>query len=210
RVERHRLLVEAYGAPQTRWINHGHALRGGLALQEGVVRSQVPGWLGCQVAARTVAQGYVERACHLARDVGLHLEDIRERGVERLLPLGAGCMPRGEIHQFGTHAYAADPAWHLLPPHGSRQQIAYPELAGDLRRRLPCVSVLVGAAPGDDLNTRELGELAPQLVGDPIREVPVGGVAQVLEREGGKHLGPRARVRIRVGAAPGEERAEPD
>ena len=50
------------------------------------------------------------------------------------------------------------------------------------------MAVLVGAAPRDDVEASDLGELGPHFVGHPVREVGVGGIAQVLEGKYGEHL----------------------
>jgi hypothetical protein len=73
-----------------------------------MLRSQVPTPSGGQVPGGTVLERlllaasdrHVERVRHLARDVGLDLEHVGERGVERLLPLGVGAA---HLDQLGTH-----------------------------------------------------------------------------------------------------------
>ena len=111
RVERHRLLVEADGRPQTRRKSLTPIdLRSGLAFQEGVVRRQVAGRLRRQVAARCWHPA--PRRAHWAtcrRDVGLDLEHVGERGIERFLPPRARRGARPHVHQLGTHPHPAPP-----------------------------------------------------------------------------------------------------
>ena len=164
RVQGDRLLVEADGPAQARGIRHGHALRGGLAFEIGVVGRQVLGRLGRELVAHAVAQGHVERTGHFRRDVGLHLEDVGERRVERLLPLGGRRGPGLDPDQLGTHPHPARAARRLLPLHRGGEQVVGPQLAGDLLRRLGGVAVFVRAGPRDDREPRHLRELAAHLV----------------------------------------------
>ena len=166
-------------------------LRGGLAFEIGVIGRQVRGRLGRELVAHAVAQRHVERTGHLRRDVGLHLEDVGERRVERLLPLGGRRGPGLDPNELGADPHPARPAGRLLPPHRGGEQVVGPELAGDLLRRLGRLAVLVRAGPRDDGEPGDLRELAAHLVGHAVGEVGVGRVAQVLEREHGEPLGAR-------------------
>ena len=146
-------------------------LRGGLAFEIGIIGRQVRGRLGRELVAHAVAQRRVERTGHLRRDVGLHLEDVRERRVERLLPLGGRRGPGLDPDELGTDPHPARPAGRLLPLHRGGEQVIGPELAGDLLRRLGRLAVFVRAGPRDDGEPRDLRELAAHLVRDPIGEV---------------------------------------
>ena len=211
RVERHGLLVEADGPPQTRRITRGQALRSGLALQEGVVGRQVRGRLGRELVAGAVAQGYVERARHLGRDVGLDLEDIGERGIESLLPLRGGRGTALDPDEFGADAHPARPTGRFVPPHRGREQVVGAQLAGDLLGCLGRLAVLVRAGPCDDGEPGHVGQLAAHLVGHAIGEVGVPRIAQVLKRENRKALGAHGlRLGCCVTPAPGEEHAQAD
>ena len=74
----------------------------------------------------------------------------------------------------------------LLPAHRAGEQVADAELRGDLGRRLAAPLVLARAASGDDLEARQPGQLAAELVGHAVGEVGVGAVAQVGERQHGE------------------------
>jgi hypothetical protein len=68
-------------------------VRRGLASQELVVGGEISGRVGAQRAPGAVGQGHAQRVGNLARDLGLHLEDVGERGVELLHPAGAAVWP---------------------------------------------------------------------------------------------------------------------
>src|SRR6185312_11044606 len=70
--------------------------------------------------------------------------------------------------------------------------------------------VLPGAAAGDHLEPAQGRELAANLVGDPVGEVLVGGVAQVLEGEHGEEAGGAGTggLDLAMGAEPAEQDAE--
>ena len=87
------------------------------------------------------------------------------------------------VHQLGRDPHPARAARGLLPAYRGGEQVVGPQLARDLLWRLRRVPVLVGAAAGDHLEAGDLGQLAAHFVGDPVREVGVGRVAQVLERQ---------------------------
>ena len=88
-VERDRPLVEADGPTKARRVRCAHACRCRLSLEVGVVGSDVRGGPGGEPAAHAVGEGHAEGARHLAGDIRLHLEDVGERRVERLLPAAA-------------------------------------------------------------------------------------------------------------------------
>ena len=188
RIQRHRLLVGGNRLAETRRVERAHPLRGGLAPQEGIVGGQVLGGLRRQLVFDAVPQRHVQRLRHLSRDVGLHLEHVGQRGIESLLPLRRGGRARCDPDQLGADPYPAGPIRVLLPADGAGQQVLGPQLACDLLRGLARPSVLVRAGPGNDGEARELRQLAPDLVAHPVREVGLGRVAQVLEREHGQHL----------------------
>ena len=68
----------------------------------------------------------------LARDIGLHLEDVRERCVEWLRPLVRRVLASSSS---GSPALARAPGV-LVPANFAGQQIAHAELLADLLRRL--------------------------------------------------------------------------
>ena len=87
RVESHGLLVVGHSSSEAQRITH-HALRHLLTVQERVVGGEIGrGPLG-ELLLGCSAKRYVERLGNAGRDVGLHLEHVRELGVEGLLPLG--------------------------------------------------------------------------------------------------------------------------
>ena len=67
---------------------------GRLSLQERIVGREVRGRPLGQGLLLARSQGQVERVGHLVGDVGLHREDVRDLGVERLLPLHLGRAAR--------------------------------------------------------------------------------------------------------------------
>ena len=143
-------------------------------MEVGIVGGQVRGRLGRQLVPRTVAQRHVKGARHLGRDVGLHLEDIGEGRVERLLPLAGRSGAGLDLHEFGAHPDPARASRRLFPLDGGGEQVVGPQLAGDLLGRLGRLAVLVGAGPRDHREPRDLRQLAPHFVGDAVREVRVG------------------------------------
>ena len=64
----------------------GTGIGGLLAAQIGVAGGEVFGGTAGELAPRAVAQRQVESAGHLAGDIRLHLEDVGQRRIERLLP----------------------------------------------------------------------------------------------------------------------------
>ena len=206
RVEGDGLLVEGDRRSERHEVRVTHALRLGFPLEEGVVGRGVAGGPLRQRGALRRAQRHVQRLGHLAGHVGLDLEHVGERGVERLLPLGRAGR---DLDQLGTHPHVVA-AGALLPPNRAGQQPVHPELAADLLGRLGGLLVLGRAAAGGHLEPGERGQLAPHLVGDPVGEVLVVRAAQVLEGEHREPLGA-----ARVGGVvpvpqPAEQHAEPD
>ena len=181
-------------------------------LEIGVVGREALGRPRREVLPGAVGEGEVELPRHPPRDVGLHLEHVGERGVERLLPLGGRGRSRRHLYQLGDHPDPALPGRTLLPANLPDQQILHAQLLGDLLRRLGGVLVLSGAAARDDLEALEPGQLAADLVGHAVGEVLVGGVAQVLEGEDGEEaVGAGALgLRAAVGAKPAEQPTETD
>ena len=206
-VEADRALVVPDGAPEAGLIRP-HPLCRRLAFEELVVGDEALGGLGAEHATGAVGQRHAQRVGHLGGDVGLHLEDIGERGVELLRPAGAGRLTRARVHQLGCDADAA-PAGGLLPADGAREEIVGAELVGDGGGPLGRPAVLERAAARDHLEPADLGQLGPDLVGHAIGEVGVGGIPQVLEREHGDDAGPGIRTTgSRMGPPPGEEAAD--
>ncbi len=86
-IQRHGLLVEAERLAQARGIAGRQAVRRFLALQEGVVGGEVLRGLLGEPLLLARSERAAQRLRHLRRDVRLHLEHVRQRRVERLLPL---------------------------------------------------------------------------------------------------------------------------
>ena len=128
-VQRDRLLQE----PASLVEAGGRALMPGVAAPEiEVVGAEVAGRALLHVAPLPGGKRHAELAGHPLGDVRLHMEDVGERCVERLLP-ATGAARR--LDQLGAHPHAA-PASLLVPPHGAGEQVVHPELASDLPRRL--------------------------------------------------------------------------
>ena len=93
-----------------------------LALEKGVVRGEVlRGLLGKPLLfprSERDAQGLRD----LRRDIRLHLEDIRHRRVERLLPLRVGRSGARDLDELGADLHAIAPA-ALLPADRRRQEV---------------------------------------------------------------------------------------
>ena len=92
-IQRHRLLVEGERLPQLAGSlarRHSASL---LALQEGVVGREVLRRLLGKPLLLARPERAAQRLRHLRRDVRLHLEDVRDRRVERLLPPARSARP---------------------------------------------------------------------------------------------------------------------
>ena len=188
RVERDGLLVIRDRALQRVCVCDDETLRR-LTLQIGIVRGEIRRRLLSERLSLPAAERNIERARDLIRDVRLHLEDIGDRGIEGLLPFRSGRMPFADVHQLGAHAHAARAVRALLPLHGCGEQVVGAELACDLLRRLRRVAVLGRAAARDHLDRAQLRQLAAQFVRDPVGEIRIGGIAEILERQHREHLG---------------------
>ena len=103
-----------------------------------------------------------------------------------------GCCQRArgrsrlaDLHQLGTHLHSARGA-ALGPAHRAGQQVPHAQLAGDDFRRLAGLAVGHRARPRDHLDTGQRGELPAHRVGDPVGEVRIRRVAEILERQHGE------------------------
>src|SRR5262249_24280721 len=112
----------------------------------------------------------------------LHLEDIGERRVERLLPARRRRAGFADLDELRRDLHAVG-AGALLPADRRRQQVVGVELLRDLPRRLLSLLVRHRARTGNDLEARQRRELAAERVGDAVGEVVVLGRAEVVERE---------------------------
>ena len=132
-----------------------------------------------------------------------------ERRVESLLPLGRRRRTRVDLNQFGTHPDSTWATRRLFPPHSGGEQVFGTQFARNLLGRLGAVPVLVGAGPRDDRERRNLRKASPHLVGDPVGEVGIGRVAEVLE---GQHRhDPRpTRLRAALVMPPSEQHTQSD
>jgi hypothetical protein len=126
---------------------------------------------------------HVQRLRHPARNVGLHLEHVGHRGVELLPPVGLRRRTRAHVNQFRGHPDSAHAARRLGPLHRGGEEILRFQLAGDLLRRLLSLAVLVGAAPGDDGEARDLGQLRAQIVGHAVSEIGISRVTEIFKGE---------------------------
>ena len=136
----------------------------------------------------------------------LHLEHVGHRGVERLPPAGLRRVPGAHVHQLRGHPNPTRATRDLFPLDGGGEQVVYAQLAGDLLLSLRGPLVLVRAAPGDDGEAGDLGQLRAQIIGHAISEIGVSRVAEVLKGEHGQPLrtgGPG----FGAGAQPGEQHA---
>ena len=116
------------------------------------------------------------------------------------------------VHELGSHVDAARVSG-LLPAHRAREEIRRVELLRDLLRRLGRLAVRSRARPRDDLQARQRGQLAADLVRDAVGEVVLVGWSLVLERQDGDPLdgarggsgldAPPRRRQTRIAAAPG-------
>ena len=186
-VEGHRPLVVSDRLPQLARVCVAQPGTDLLTLQEGIVRREVLGRLLRQRLPLPRAQGHVERLGHAPRDVRLHLEHVRDRRVERLLP------PRRagrDLDQLRAHLDAARAGRVLLPADLPHDEILDPELLADLLRRFGGVLVLARAVGRDHLESREPGELAAHRVGHSVGEVLLVRAAHVVERQDRDQLGP--------------------
>ena len=117
-IQRRGLLVEAEHLPQAGGIV-GSAVPDFLTLEEGVVGGEVLRGLLGKPLLLACSEGAAQSLSHLRRDVRLHLEHIRDRRVERLLPLGRRGVRARHVDELRTHVDAARPGT-LVPAHGCR------------------------------------------------------------------------------------------
>ena len=184
-VERNRLLVVADGPPEARRIAGRHRLRGLLTAQIGLVSRQVPGRLLLEFAFLSGRERDVERLCHPRGDLPLHLEDVRQRRVERLPPPRR--RARGQT-QLRAHLHAPRAVASLREADGAREQVLDVQLLPDFLRLLLRLPVSVRAGARDDLQARQVRQLPAHLVRDAVGEVVVLFRAEVLEGEDGQAL----------------------
>ena len=169
-----------------------------------VVRGEIARPALLEVAPLPGGERQPQLAGHPLGDIRLHVEDVGERRVERLLPLGGAGR---RLDQLGAHAY---PALGPLPvpAHRAREEVVDPELAADLPRRLGGVGILGRARARHHLQAGDGGQLAADLVGDPVGEVGVVRCAEIVEREH-RDAPETGSGRVLVaGAGPREEDAE--
>ena len=184
-VEGHRLLVVEDGPTEARRVAGRHRLRGLLTAQIGLVSRQVPGRLRLQLAFLSGRERDVERLCHPRGDLPLHLEDVRQRRVERLRPPRR--RARGQA-QLRAHLHAPRAVASLREADGAREQVLDVQLLADLLRLLLRLPVPVRAGARDDLQARQVRQLPAYLVRDAVGEVVVLFRAEVLEGEDGQAL----------------------
>ena len=112
-----------------------------------------------QPAPGALPKHHAERAGHLGCDVGLHVEDVGERGGERLLPGGAvGACSAVTSTSSGVTRTRVGSAGRLVPLHRGGQQVVGAELAGDLVRRLRRARYWLELARASDLGRRRAAE----------------------------------------------------
>ena len=97
-------------------IGRRQPLAGFLAFEERLVGGEVLGRLLRQRLLLRAPSATSSASRHPARDVGLHLEHVGDRRVERLLPGGRG---GADLDQLGAHPHPV-PGGRLLPAHRRR------------------------------------------------------------------------------------------
>ena len=154
------------------------------------------------------AKRHVERGGHLLRDLGLDPEHLGQLDLVLLPPQRAvvrhGDEPRCDPHLARGSRFPG-------PAYAPLQHVARAELRPDLLERSRTLAVLLGAGPADDPELGQSGETAGQLLGEPIGEVLVALVAEILEGKHGEHpalglrrgRGPGAVPSARTAKAPG-------
>ena len=157
RVERYRLLVGGHRFMEClRRLVGAHPPRRSLPPQERFVGRKAPSRFHLQLASGAIGEGHVECLGHLSRDIGLHLEHVGDRGVERSSPAALRSVARPHVDQLRRHVYPARARSPLFPLDGASEQVVHPQLTGDLLLGLLGFLVLVGAATGDDLEALDL------------------------------------------------------
>ena len=135
-------------APSACWPDRAPALFADLlALEEGVVGGEVLRGLLREPLLLPRPERDAQRLSHPRRDVRLHLEDVRQRRVERLLPLRGRRAGARHLHELGAHVDAAR-APALFPAHGRGQEVADIQLLGDLLRASSSSSCRASSCPG--------------------------------------------------------------
>src|SRR5687768_3020364 len=100
-----------------------------------------------------------------------------------MLPGRGGSSTTGHVDELRIHSHAAASPRLLLPAHTTDEEVSHTELASNLSRRLGAPPVLARARARDDTKLPERCQLAANLVADPIREVRIGRIAEILERK---------------------------
>ncbi len=95
--------------------------------------------------------------------------------------------PIRDPDELWCHTNAAVGFRRSFPAHGTVEHVLHAEFLPDLPDRLPMTLVLKGGGTTDDSQPTNLGEPARDLLCDPIGEVVVGRIAQVLEGDYNKH-----------------------
>ena len=79
--------------------------------RRSIVGRQAPGGPHRKLPSDAVAERHVQRLSNLGRDVGLHLKDAGQGGIELLAPAGLGLVARAHVYQSGvTRTRLAPPA----------------------------------------------------------------------------------------------------
>ena len=210
-IQRDGALVEGKRLAQARRILHGHAPGDLLAAEKLVVRREILRGPLLESLRLVRLEHDAELLGDARGDVRLHLEDVGQRRVERLLPLRSGRLGARDLDELRRHVHATLSAG-LVPANRGGEQVSHAELGGDLLRRLGRLAVRRRASAGDHLQPRQERQLPAHFVRDPIREVLVLGRSQVLEREYGEPRDRRSGRSTRLPGAPRphEERGADD
>ena len=121
-IQRHGLLVEVDLLAQAGGIA-GSAIPDRVALQEGVVGGEILRGLLGKLLLLLRPERAAQCLRHLRRDLRLHLKHVRDRRVERLLPLGRRRIRTRDISTSSGLTWTRLRASALLPAHRRGQQI---------------------------------------------------------------------------------------
>ena len=190
RVLRHRVLEHLQGELE---VLAGQAPRVALAAQVQVVGLEVLGGPGRELLLLLRREGDAQGLGDLARDLVLHLEDVRHLAVVALGPEREVGL---RVHELGVDAQARAGAAQAAPEDEGRV-----ELAAHLLGRHRLVPVGQDRGAREDLEGLDLQQLGDDVLGDPVAEVLVLlHPGEVLEVEDGDRLlrGLRGRAGPRV------------
>ena len=132
RVEINRLLVKLRLLPSAAEAPAELTATELLRLHEKRVGLHVVGRPPIERSLLAGAEGNVQFTSNPVRDVGLNLEHVGEGGVEGLVPDRNRSLTWADVDELRTESDPARAVVVSLPTNSCRQQVAHPEIIGNL------------------------------------------------------------------------------